>query len=173
MVGCDLPLDLCSGKSPDDPAQLVNGETPVMGVARVLFRPFEDGESEPTIQLSATLVSLIRATGLRVHGSIVHRLSRTCEVAARDIWRRGMGHGQGMTDPTTLPHLALIPTQGRLGDGPTAASDDGALLRLATWLAEVSADAAVLATPAANATRASSVPRRAREPKSRPSRPTG
>ncbi len=37
----------------------------------------------------------------------------------------------------------------RLGDGPTATTDDGALLRLAIWLAEVSADAARVATASA------------------------
>ena len=48
-----------------------------------------------------------------------------------------------MTEPTTLPPpLARISTSSPLGDGPTAAPDDSALLRLAIWLAEVSADAA-------------------------------
>lgn len=49
----------------------------------------------------------------------------------------------------------------RRGDGPTAAHDDSALLRLAIWLAEVSAEAARLTTaPAANATATASAPPR-------------
>ncbi len=48
-----------------------------------------------------------------------------------------------MSDPTgVLPPLTLIPTSRPLGVGPTATTDDDlAMARLATWLAEVSAEA--------------------------------
>lgn len=70
-----------------------------------------------------------------------------------------------MTEPTTLPPpLARISTPSPLGDGPTAAPDDSALLRLACWLAEVSADAAPSVTgPLAHVTPAAPAPIRASE----------
>ena len=70
-----------------------------------------------------------------------------------------------MTDPTTLPRpLALISSPSQLGDGPTAAPDDSALLRLAFWLAEVSADAAPSVTePLAHVTPAAPAAIRASE----------
>lgn len=48
-----------------------------------------------------------------------------------------------MRDPTRLlPPLTLISTPSPLEVGSTAATDDGALPRLAMWLAEVSVQAA-------------------------------
>jgi len=48
-----------------------------------------------------------------------------------------------MSDPTAaLPPLTLMSTSGPLGVDPTATNDDDlAMARLATWLAEVSAEA--------------------------------
>jgi hypothetical protein len=70
-----------------------------------------------------------------------------------------------MTDPTTLPpHRTLLSAPSRAGDGATGTTDDGALLRLAIWLAEVSAEAARDATaPAGDATPTALAPRLARE----------
>lgn len=48
-----------------------------------------------------------------------------------------------MTDSTALPpQMILVSTPNRIEEGPTAAADDGAMLRLAIWVAEVSAEAA-------------------------------
>jgi hypothetical protein len=61
----------------------------------------------------------------------------------------------------------------RLGDGPTATTDDGALLRLAIWLAEVSAEAGRVATAsAANAKGTGPGPRLAKESKTPAAGPT-
>jgi hypothetical protein len=70
-----------------------------------------------------------------------------------------------MTDPATLlPHVTLIRAPNRPGDGPTATTDDGALVRLAIWLAEVSAEAARgAAAPAADAAPTTPARRHARE----------
>lgn len=55
------------------------------------------------------------------------------------------------------------------GNGPAATTDDEALLRLALWLAEVSAEAAVAAAaPADGATCGIAAPRRAGEAHARP-----
>jgi hypothetical protein len=65
-----------------------------------------------------------------------------CPGELRDLRRRRVGHGHRMSDPTALPPPTLVSTGSRVEEGSTAAADDGALLRLATWLAEVSAEAA-------------------------------
>lgn len=56
-----------------------------------------------------------------------------------------------MTDPIpTPPPMTLLQPAGRPMDGPPAERDDGTLIRLALWLAEVSADVARDATPPAD-----------------------
>lgn len=54
-----------------------------------------------------------------------------------------MGHGHGMSKSARVPPpMILISASSRLGAGPTATTnDDLAMVRLATWLAEVSAEA--------------------------------
>lgn len=56
-----------------------------------------------------------------------------------------------MTDPAAVPpQLTVVSSSARLGDRLTATVDEGVLLRLAIWLAEVSAEAS-LRTPAGEA----------------------
>jgi len=70
-----------------------------------------------------------------------------------------------MTDPTTLPpHMTPISAPSRPGDSPIATTDHGTFVRLAIWLAEVSADAARDAmASAADATPTALAPRHAGE----------
>jgi hypothetical protein len=74
-----------------------------------------------------------------------------------------------VSDRATFP-LAVVapdPASSRPGPGPRAATDEDVLLRLALWLADVAADAALAATaPAASAApgRAASRPGGAEEP---------
>jgi hypothetical protein len=47
-----------------------------------------------------------------------------------------------MSDPTAVPPLSLIPTTGQVAVASTSATDDDlGMAQLATWLAEVSAEA--------------------------------
>ena len=68
-----------------------------------------------------------------------------------------------MSDPASLPLTTVVTdsTSGRPGDRPTDVADEPMLLRLALWLAEVSAEAALAATtPAASFTPGAAAPRR-------------
>jgi len=68
--------------------------------------------------------------------------------------RRASGNGptRGLSLP--LASVALNPASSRPANGPTAATDEHLLLRLALWLADVAAEAALAATsPAAAAPR--------------------
>lgn len=76
--------------------------------------------------------------------------------------RRASGNGptRGLSLP--LDAVALDPASSRPGNDPTAATDEGLLLRLALWLAEVAAEAAfAAAAPAASLTPGAVAPRRA------------
>lgn len=54
-----------------------------------------------------------------------------------------------MTEPTSpRPAVRLVTAPGAMADEPTAAPDDAAMLRLAMWLADVAAEAAVHTTAA-------------------------
>lgn len=54
-----------------------------------------------------------------------------------------------MSDPTTpRPVIRLVTAPGPSADEPTAAPDDGAVLRLAIWLADVAAEAGAPASAA-------------------------
>ena len=69
-----------------------------------------------------------------------------------------------MSEPTSLPltTVALDLASSRLRNGPTAVADEPTLLRLALWLAEVSAEATLAATtPAASSTPGAAAPQRA------------
>ncbi len=64
------------------------------------------------------------------------------------VWQAG---GKGPTRGLSLPlaGVARDPASSRPGNGPRTASDEDALLRLALWLAEVAAEAALAATAGA------------------------
>jgi hypothetical protein len=81
-------------------------------------------------------------------GTAVYRRSRDLEE-----WERGPTRGLSLP----LASVALDPASSRPGNGPTAATHEDVLLRLALWLAEVAAEAALAATAAGSA-----APRRAR-----------
>lgn len=67
-----------------------------------------------------------------------------------------------MSDLARLPLARVVAdsASGRPGNGPTEVTDEHALLRLALWLADVSAEAALAATvPAASSTPGAAAPR--------------
>ena len=82
--------------------------------------------------------------------------------------RRGMGHGPRMTDTPARPaRIAFLGSSSRRRDSLAGATDDG-LVRLAGWLAVVSAEAAVQEVKATHPARATPLPRLASEPGSHP-----
>jgi hypothetical protein len=65
------------------------------------------------------------------------------ELAVNRRLRRASENGPTLGPNLSLAGMALDPAPSRPGHGPRAATDEGVLLRLVLWLAEVAAEAAL------------------------------
>lgn len=116
-----LPTRDACRESPDDPAELLEGQAAAERVAGMPLGAFEERQPESPLTLHSATHRLLRVASRPVH-AVILAPPMTCR-------------------PATVAEPGDIEDEGSLGSA--ASADTGLLVRLALWLAEVSAEAAL------------------------------